>query len=775
MNDAINIRTVVLRLLSKWYYFLIAALIFFSLAYGFIRYATKVYHVQGSLLVSGDRQDDANEREFLKGMTLFTSYTALEDEIGIIKSFQMIRKAVNELDFGISYYTKNNLKTSERYGEFPFTIVLDSSFTQAVEVPVYIQPLDSVRYRLVCSGKEIDTYNYLANRADYTIDNIDIDQIEREGYPVQSRFLGFTLNFNKTCKPKAGERYFFVIHDLNTVAEDYQSDLDVAPISRESNIISLGMRTRVPGKAIKFVDKLLDVYLASELTKKNQLGLKTIRFIDGQLSGVSDSLKRVEGWLENFRIKSNILDVNATSENLSKNLNRLEEEKAAVEVKLKYYTYISNSLAGEHFGDIVAPSTFGLEDPLLNNLLIELSRLNQERAGLNYNAREENPLAEVVDLKIRNNKRTLLENVKNILSVSQIALNDLDARIDRVRRELNRLPKNERELVNIQRQFDFSDNVYNYLLEKRAEAGIAIASNSVEKTIVDRAKVVGGGPVSPSRNLVYILALILSFCMPVAFVVLRDFWTSPIQTPEDVERSTRIPFIGSIVHSRKQEKNAVLGQKRSPVTESFQSLRVNLQYLTLGKERNVIGFTSSIENEGKTFCAINLAAAISQSGKKTILIDADMRQPNISTYFKFENTKGLSNYLVGGCQLNEIIHPTPIKDFHVITSGPIPPNPLNLVGLKQMDQLIQHLKESYDTIIIDAPPVGYVAEYIILMKYTDANIYVVRSDYTNRYHLSRINKLYEEQKIGNVSVLLNDVKSMRLNGYSNAYESGHRS
>lgn len=775
MDEKIDIKAAIIKIISKWHYFIIAAVLILPLAYAYTHFATRIYHVQTSILLREEHSPDLTGKDFMKGMDLFTSHTVLEDEIGILRSYSMVEKTVRELDFGVSYFAEDAFRKEEKYGDSPFTIVLDSLTSQITEVPVFITKLSDDRYRIVASARNVDAYNFITGQAmEKYFKEVEIDTIVTIGHPFHSEYLGFTLRVDNPVEVKRNDQYFFVIHNLNSLVESYREKLTITPISRESNIVDVSLRAPVPHKAIRFLNTLLGVYLQNELNKKNQLGLRTIHFIDNQLNSVSDSLKRVEGSLENFRVKSNIQDVRATAESLSKSLEKLETEKAAIDIKLKYYTYIANSLNEGRLGDIVAPSTFGLEDALLNNLLIELSKLNQERAGLNYNAKEQNPLTEVVDLKIRNTKRTLVENVKNIIDVSTIAQNDLADRIDRIKRELNRLPRNERELVNIQRKFDFSDNVYNYLLEKRAEAGIAIASNTIEKTIVDKAKIIGDGPVSPNNRLIYLIAAVLCFGLPIAFILARDFWNDHILSQPDIERITTIPFLGSVIHGNRHERAALLSQKKTPLAESFQSLRVNLQYLTLGKEKNIVGFTSSMESEGKTFCAVNLAAAIALSGKKTALIDADMRRPSVSLYFSMENTKGLSNYLVGGCQLQEIIHATAIKGFHVITSGPVPPNPLNLIGLPQMDQLINYLKQTYDTIILDAPPMGYVAEYIILMKYTDANIYVVRSDYTSRYHLSRINKLYEDKKIDNVSIVLNDVKTNRLNGYSYGYGAAYQ-
>ncbi len=584
------------------------------------------------------------------------------------------------------------------------------------------------------------------------------------------RNLKFKVNFKSPLNYTTDTEYYFIINNLNSLAETYREKLTIKPVGLESNLVEVTLKTTNAEMGIAFLNTLLEVYRTNELIKKNDLGFKTIKFIDDQLGGVSNELRQVESSLESFRARNNILDINTTAENLTKNLDKLESDKSVLEQKLKYYRYIATSLDKDaNLQNIGATSTFGFEDPLLNNLLMELARLNQERTGLNYSAKEGNPVAEVLELKITGVKRTLVENVNNFIRASAQALADLNNKIYEVRRVEQGLPRSERELVNIKRQFDFNDNVYNYLLEKRAEAGIAIASNTVEKTIVDRAKQIGYGPIAPNKKIILGATFLVSLIFSVGLIVFKDVLNDNIITIQDVEKHSNIPFIGIISHGSKRElSSSIVAQTKSAVGESFRSLRVNLQYLTLGKESNVIGVTSSVESEGKTFCSANLAVAMTQAGKRVVVIDSDLRRPKVATYFRLKNDKGLSSYLIGSSQLKEIITPTTIKGLDVITSGPIPPNPLDLIGLEKMEELITTLKQTYNTIIIDSPPIGFVSEYIILMKYTTANIYVVRSNYTNRYLLHKINRLYEEKKIKNVSILLNDFKASP-NGYNYVY------
>lgn len=771
MEGKIDIKALVLRLKSKWYYFLITLLIVLPLTYTYTEWTTPIYHIQSSILLNGEVKNGMNSEKFLKGMELMNSQTEIEDEVGILGSYNLSESTIKKLDFGISYFEKGTLKTIEQYDlERPFVVEMDSSINQIINVPIYITRLSTTTYSVRVSEKEAQTYNYYTNQVIESRTAINLDEKHVLSKPFVNTNLSFRILFNKEIKPDPNKKYYFVFNNLSTLAESYRDELIIKPISRESNIVEINLKGTIPKKEILFLNKMMEVYLSNELQKKNLLGFKTIKFIDDQLSGVSDELKQAEGSLESFRSRNNILNVTTTAETLTRNLEKLETDKSILDLKLKYYSYIATTINNGNLKDIGAPSTFGLEDQLLNNMIMELARLNQERVGLNYSSKEGNPVAEVIDLKITNQKRNLVQNVNNFVEATRSALADLNSKISDIKRNVQGLPRSERELVSIQRRFDFNDNVYNYLLEKRAEAGIAIASNTVEKAIVDRAKQIGEGPVFPNKQIFLLLAFLSCIVVSIALIIVVDLVNDHIIDSKDLESNTPIPFIGTIAHGNKSERESVIvANARSATGESFRSLRVNLQYLTLGSENNVIGITSSMQGEGKTFCSVNLAAAMAQSGKRTVLIDADLRKPRIATMFGIKNEHGLSSYLIGSSSLTNIINKTPSKGLDVITSGPIPPNPIDLIGLPKMEELITMLKLTYNTIIIDSSPIGYVSEYIILMKHLNASIYVVRSNYTNRYHLEKINKLYEDQKIKNVSVLLNDAK-LQLNGYNYGYK-----
>jgi capsular exopolysaccharide synthesis family protein len=768
-NDVIDVKLLMRKLTAKWYYFIISLMITIGIAVIYNKITNRVYLVRGTILLKSPKSGITKPDDFLKGMEMLMPNTELEDEIGILTSRTTIEKAINQLDFGVSYYVNKKLfKTEERYGDSPFTVKLKPNVNQITEVPIYIKQLPDDRYEVVANGENVDAYSFSTHLVEDFFPYVEIAETREIFMPFESPNLAFTIKFDDRFKTSKGEKTYFVIHNLESLAESYRNSLEVNPISRESNIVELNMEGELPHKLTVFIDRLMTVYQESDVSKKNLLGLRIIDFIDSQISDVSDSLRKVESSLESFRTRNKIIDISTTAENLSKRLDDLLTEKAAVEVKLQYYEYISDYLRAGTYQDVTAPSSIDIDDPILNSTLLELSKLYREKTGLNFSARDNNPLAEVLDLKIKNAKKSLEENLNGSINATKIALNDYNKRIGQVRVNMNLLPRNERELVSIQRRFDFSDNVYNYLLEKRAETGIAIASNISDKDIVDKAKMVGAGSIAPNTKLIYFMALLAGFAGAIGLIIIKDFLNDNIVTKEDLENNTNIPLIGAISHGSKKDKLNFIKDARSLLAESFRSLRVNYQYLTLGKDHNVIGLTSSVSGEGKTFCSVNLAIVMAQAGKKTLIIDTDMRRPQVANYLNFDNKRGLANYLIGECTSEELINHSKIKNLDVITSGPIPPNPLDIISQPQFEVLINKMRDIYNIIILDSPPLGHVSEYIVLMKYTDANIYVVRSDYTNKNLLERINELFEDKKISNVGILLNDVK-VSHHGYQYRY------
>jgi capsular exopolysaccharide synthesis family protein len=328
------------------------------------------------------------------------------------------------------------------------------------------------------------------------------------------------------------------------------------------------------------------------------------------------------------------------------------------------------------------------------------------------------------------------------------------------------MPENERQMARLRTQSTLNDQNYNFLMQKRTEAALMLATNVSDKKIVDRAQLSDSTPESPKGKQLYMFAVLAGLMRPAGFLLLRDRTAQTVQSADELKRVTNAPFLGLIADAGRKIRLARMEMPRSAVTESFRTVRVNLQYVAAGPDRRVIGFTSSTSGEGKTFCCTNLAAELALSGKRTILIETDMRKPTVAGYFGFDSRHaGLSSYLNGECSLAEAIQQPDIPNLTILAAGPIPENALELLEMPRMATLIAELRKSYDYVIVDAPPLGLVSEYYILNQYTDVTIFVVRHRYTQRNMLSQVQDLAQRQT-GNqqLYVLLNGVN------FSSTYE-----
>jgi capsular exopolysaccharide synthesis family protein len=538
------------------------------------------------------------------------------------------------------------------------------------------------------------------------------------------------------------------------------------PLSDESNVVNLSIQVEVVEKGQAFLNKLMETYIDYELDKQQQKGRKTIDFIDKQIGTVSDSLQKVENSMEQFRgVSGGMINTASTQDALFQERSRLEDERSNILKRRNYCSSVLSKIrSSSDLRNVPAPSSSGIDDPVLNNLVIEITKLSADLAAQNLSTgARSNPTVIAMERKLNNLKSSLAQTAESLVEQADISLAEVNRRLGRTNFQYSQLPENERQLVNIERKFKLSDNLYNYLMEKRAEAGIAIASDQVDKSVVDTARMLGFKHVSPSKSKVLGLAFFLGLFLPVGFIFLRDLVRDRIDNVEELKRLSRLPVLAVIPASKR--KRITADEPKSLLAESFRTARVNLHYLNANSARQVIGFTSSSSGEGKTFCAVNLATVMAQAGKRVLLIDADMRRPNVARMLELAEGPGLSTWLIGETTLDKLIGRTDVPGLDVITAGPIPPNPLDLAESPKMAELITAVRGRYDQVVIDASPLGLVSEYVLLMQLVDVTLYVVREGKTGRSALRMINEMVDQKKVTNVDLVLNDVRSRNDEGY----------
>ncbi len=768
-SDTIDLRAIFGKIRSKWWWFLITVPLAMAVAVAYVKTTPKKFDVGAVMLLGNKKRTGFNENsEFIKGTSYLSNSVDLEDNLAVLTSNKIMTSTLQRLDFGLTYFTTKYFLKQEQYAYPPFFVKLDSMAVQVIDIPIEVEVDRNARtYRVRAKGKNVRLYNVKTQEVlPELIEEYEVDQV----VPMDSMFVGnrlsFRIRFPEDRVYDKNTKYHFEINSLTDLVRVYRAMTMAMPLSDESNVVSLSIQMEVVEKGQAFLNKLMETYIDYELDKQQQKGRKTIDFIDKQIGTVSDSLQKVESSMEQFRgVSGGMISTASTQDALFQERSRLEDERSNILKRRNYCSSVLSKIrSSSDLRNVPAPSSSGIDDPVLNNLVIEITRLSADLAAQNLSTgSRSNPTVIAMERKLNNLKASLAQTAESLVEQADISLSEVNRRLGRTNFQYNQLPENERQLVNIERKFKLSDNLYNYLMEKRAEAGIAIASDQVDKSVVDTARMLGFKHVSPSKSKILGLAFFLGLILPVGFIFLRDLVRDRIDNVEELKRLSRLPVLAVIPSSKR--KRISPDEPKSLLAESFRTARVNLQYLNANSARQVIGFTSSSSGEGKTFCAVNLATVMAQAGKRTLLIDADMRRPNVARMLELPEGQGLSTWLIGEASLDPLITRTDVLGLDVITAGPIPPNPLDLAESTRMAELINTVRGRYDQVIIDASPLGLVSEYVLLMQLVDVTLYVVREGKTGRSALRMINEMVDQKKVANVDLVLNDVRSRNGDGY----------
>ncbi|WP_071843738.1 GumC family protein [Hymenobacter sp. DG25A] len=779
-SDGIDLHQLLFRIRTRWPLVVGCLLVAFIGAFLYLQVKTPIYDFKSTMMLGSQTSGSKQAQELLKLLEIRDKSVKMEDEIGMITSLAMVQKTMKRLPhFTTSYFVVPDtwvnaafpLKKRELAMESsPFRITPLPNTPQLVDVPIRIDILPDGRYQVRADADKGELKNLQTGAVLRRVANVHINETVSAGHELKHPLLSVRIDPNQVVEGGEKGQYFVKLQDMMSVVVNQLQGLSARAIDHESHIIQLMASGPVPKQQQQFLDTLMSVMLADEVQDKNRVGQRTLDFLDGEIAKMAALRQQASQDLSAFRTSRGVVNVDAQSSNRVSQLTNLQLERSRVATQRKYYQNMLSYLrSNRSLNQVVSPASMGISDPVLNQMVLQLAELSSQKAALGVNASADNPMVTVLDERIKSTREALNQTLSNLLRTSDIGLNDLESQVNQVRGDLNRLPEDERRLAMLQSKSDFNDKNYNFLLEKRTEAAIALATNSTDKKIVDHALMQGNGPSSPKPMFVGLIALLSGLIVPIGILLVTQKVNRRIQSKEDLARVTDIPLLGVVAHASKADKQQMVHEPKGLVAESFRSIRVNLQYLSGGLEKKLIGVTSSVPGEGKSFCAVNLAAELAHSGRRVILVETDLRQPTMATYFAMPpSDKGLATYLSGLTSFEDSVRPSGVELLDVMTCGIIPPNATQLLETPRMAELLERLRAEYDYIVLDTPPVGYVAEYFVLMRFLDANIYVVRQNYTDLSLLSQINDLHLEQKIKNVFLIINDVH------FAKTYEYRHR-
>jgi len=756
-QENVDLRRYFSFFLSNWYWFVIALFIALSIAYGINRWSGDVYTVSASLLIE-DKEFGGNinsAEQFIPGGEMFKNSQNLRNEIGILKSFSLNYEVIKELpEFWITYtgVGRRGIAEQRQYKNTPFRVVFNSLGNQMKGQRIDIRILSNDRYRISIDDKIYKEMNF---GEQYNSDYYDFTIIKQDS---------FSFDENESNK------YYFWFNSLENLANSYRSKLSVTPIAEEASLVTLSTNGFNIEQEVDYLNKLMEVYINMGLELKNETADNTIEFINEQLGFISDSLRIAESKLENFRRNNELISLSSEASLLQTRIERFENEKYNIEYEKQYYEYLLDYLTLKYKSEeIISPSQAGMNDPTLSRLVSELVDLQQQKKLVAFSLKSDLPAVDFNDIKITDARKILKENVENSLRNVTKQLDDVNERISGIDEEVKKLPETERQMVNIQRKFDLNNTVYNYLMEKRAEAEIAKASNVADNRIIDHAQIYNSRRIAPKERKNYMMAIMFGLIIPIGLLIVFDLLNNKIIDRRDVEKATDIPLLGFIGHSSSQTEIPIIDEPGSTLAESFRSIRTRLKYYSNKSTAQVISITSTVSGEGKTFISVNLAVIMAMLGKKVLLVGLDLRKPKLHKILEKDNDQGLTSYLIEDTNYKDIIFNTKIDNLFFTPSGTVPPNPAELIESKRMAEFFENAAKEYDFIIIDTPPIAIVTDTLLLAPYVDINIFVVRQRYSSKNTIDLINELNSRGELKNMAILINDISLTGYYGYGLRY------
>ncbi|HRA73719.1 MAG TPA: polysaccharide biosynthesis tyrosine autokinase, partial [Flavobacterium sp.] len=596
--------------------------------------------------------------------------------------------------------------------------------------------------RIPFAGNAVSLINYTDNS--YSTTSVEIgDFVKRYkvGEVVSLPFLNWKLQIKDNPGLYKGNEYFVQFNDFDGTVSGYRG-VNVKSDDKGGSIITLGMQGTNKARMVEYLNSTVKMLIKRQLDSKNQFATNTIRFIDSTLVAMESQLKETTNELKSFRKGKNIYDIEGDGTKFSDKMLEYDVKKDEISRKMAYYNSLKSYLKSSvDYSKLPAPSVAGIDDP---NIVVNVSKLislSTQRSEMAYAVKSEKIFKDF-DNQMEAIKKVLMENITTAKSALQYDLALVDSKISEAESTIKQLPEEQQELIKIKRKYDLSDNIYNSFLQKRSEADIVKAANLSDIHFIDPAKDIGGGLIGPKTSVNYVLAFFLGLLFPLLLVFGIFFINNSIQNTDDISRLTQIPLIGVIGLSKDSTNLAVYSKPKSALSESFRAIRSSLQYLykkQLVEGAKTLMITSSVSGEGKTFCSLNIATVFALSEKKTVIIGLDLRKPKLFEEFNLSNEVGVVNYLIKQKTVDEIINPTHIPFLDVILSGPIPPNPAEMIMSDGMKEMIDELKKKYDYIILDTPPVGLVSDALELAQYCDVTLYIVRQNFTKKDMITLLN------------------------------------
>lgn len=754
VDDSINIRSEIEKYFIYWRWYLICVILFLFLGYLYNRYTKPLYNAVSTILIKNDKKgglsDELMAFQDLGG--LGSSNKNIENEIQILTSRKIIGDVIKSQNIILTYISQGRIKKDEVYKNSPIVIDFlkkDSLLYSAKDTMFKIKVLNDQEYLL----KDVN---------DQVIGNFKYNEII---YNKFSDFRVIKTNSNEKLYPEILVEFT----PLNTLIDKYKNAIKVSPVNANSSVLKITLKDVVKRKAEDIVNELIKQYNIDAILDKNQVSEKTKNFIEVRLKKIGDDLSFINNSLKDFKTKNNITNIESESDFFLKAFSANNEKIIQSTIQLKLIESVYEDLKNHNAkNEGLLASNLGFDDLAIAQAIKTYNDLVLQKRRLLKTATSLNPRVELLTDQINGVRLSLKQSLENTHKSLNLTIEHLNSEDQKIKSRISDVPLQELKLKDIKLQQEIIAELYSYLLKKKEETSISLAVTVSNAKVIDKAYS-PNKPISPRKSIIYFVSFLLSFILPTIIIYLNTIFDTKIHNKTDVEENISIPFLGDVPKSDSKEKIVIGADARSSTAEAFRLIRTNLDFMLTnikGKNKTIF-VTSTTSGEGKSFISINVAASLALTGKKVLLMGMDIRAPKVTEYLGLSDRKGVTNYITDDdLDLeNLIFNIEDIKNLDIISSGVVPPNPAELLMTKRTEKLFTIIKEEYDYVVVDTAPVNLVTDTLLISKYADMFIYIARANYLDKRLLAVPQTLYNEKRLPNMAMVLNDTDPKRSYGY----------
>jgi len=779
-----SLQKVFAHLVLNWQWYLLSLVICMSAAFLYLRYAPAIYQVSAKMLVKDeDKKAGSSVKQMLPNMEDFgimNNSSGIDNEVEILQSPVTVHDAVKRLKLYTDYQLDGHIRNQLLYANQPVTVDLD---------PMSLDTLDYYMFEGIRSFQMAITKIEKGYHADISLVyngkvmkeySEDLDSL---GTSITTDYGTLSFMNNPKYKPNRkdrfnnGENLIVTISPPMAVALNYMNRLTVKQISKKTTIADITINDENIKRGIDFINALVLCYNDQANEDKNEIAMKTEEFINQRIEKIDAELGKTENTLESYKRRNAVTRIEADAAQSLQLSAQYAAQLADINTQLQLLDYLQQYLDNPDNRYKLIPANIGMNDNASIQLIADYNRMVQERSRLMKSASEQLPQVQQLTTTLDDLETSIRQAFAQARHSAELQRSSIQGQYGKYQKRIGSTPEQERVLSQIGRQQEVRSGLYLLLLQKREENSISLAATADKGKLI--AMPLYKGQVSPRKGMILGIAFIMGLLIPFVILLIRELMRYRIEGHEDVVSFTKVPLVADVPVANEKAKTAagivVQADRNSQMDEVFRSLRTNVLFMMKENEK-IILFTSGISGEGKTFLAANLAVSFALLGKKVILVGCDIRKPALGRLFGTSNSKqGLTNLLRVEHITAEHLHKeTCSSGIHpgldLLLSGPVPPNPTELLSRKNLKEVFDLLSEEYDYIILDTAPVGLVTDTLQIARFANVSCFVCRADYSPKANLTLLDSLAQENKLPNACVVVNGVDmSKRKYGYYYGY------